>query len=151
MKTHYESFFCFVLRSITMKYVSFFMLKTSKTNLTPIPKSSSIKLFMTCFYFSRNQTLRHDERSLPKINTFSHMWESESKQFHIIEQISKVSFILCLKIRNINFIKKKRLEIKLTIQLQIIKTSYKRVDMPPIRMCNMTLESSFQKDVNLHL
>jgi hypothetical protein len=49
------------------------------------------------------------------------------------------------------FCQKKWLGIKLTIQLHIIKTSYKRVDMPPIRMCNMTLESSFQKDVNLHL
>jgi hypothetical protein len=47
--------------------------------------------------------------------------------------------------------KKKWLGIKLTIQLQFIKTSYKRVDMSPIRMCNMTLESSFQKYVNLHL
>lgn len=65
MKVYYEFFFLF-LRSITMKYLSFFMLKASKANLTPIPKSSSIKLFMVCFYFNHNQTLRHDEGSLAK-------------------------------------------------------------------------------------
>jgi hypothetical protein len=101
--------------------------------------------------------LRHDEGSLPKKCpklqlTHSHIYGKVNlNTLTLLNRYPKWVSFLCLKIRKINFVKKKCLGIKLTIQLHIIKTSYKRVNMPPIRMCNMTLESSFQKDVNLHL
>lgn len=65
MKAYYELLLLF-WETLQWNMCHFLCLKTSKTSLTPIPKSSSIKLFMVCLYFSRKQTLRHDERILPK-------------------------------------------------------------------------------------